>query len=87
MTLGERLTALDAKFSECPALIAKFQKIHMEVFTELSAIAAEYGDEGEMVAMERMLKFQAALLSCQKGLYRTDPAAKAEPKKPDFSVQ
>ena len=83
MTLQERLTALDAKFSEFSALIAKFQKLHTEVFAELGAIAGEYGSEGGMLAMERMLKLQAALLSCQKGLQRTEPPAK----KPDFNVQ
>ena len=87
MTLDERLTALDAKFSEFSSLTAKLQKLHTEVHTELAAIADEYGDEGGMLVMERLLKFQDALVSCQKGLYRAEPPAKAEPKKPDFSVQ
>jgi len=83
MTLDQRLTALDAKFSEFSALISKFQKLHTEVYTELGAIADEYGDEGGMLAMERMMKLQAALLSCQRGLQR----AEAPAKKPDFNVQ
>jgi len=76
MTLAQRLAILDVKFAEFSSLTAKLQNLHAEVFTELGAIADEYGEEGGMLAMERMLKFQAALVSYQKGLQRTEPPAK-----------
>jgi hypothetical protein len=87
MTLEGRLAALDAKFTKFSALIVEIQKLYADVLVELGAIADEYGDEGGMLAMERLLKFQAALRGCQRGLYRAEAPAKSEPKKPNFSVQ
>jgi len=86
MTLEERLAALDAKFTEFSATVAKMQTIHSEVFTELGAIANECGSEGATRAAEMLLKFRAVLMTSQGELSRAE-TTKSVPKKPDFNVQ
>ena len=68
MTIGERLKILDGKFAEFTALLAMVSKSYSEVYEELAAIAAEGGSEASMLAMDHLMKFQAALIGCQRDL-------------------